>query len=986
MNLPPQATAAPEQAAKQPRRRNRVPQLCTTCRLRKVKCDRGHPCDMCIKYNIAASCTYHDPNWLANKKQQTADVTRNYEVYRELAVLPIGAVPPPPIASPAQPPNVTTAFGQFRAYMRKPHEQEVLILPVPPTQLTLELEVLKDRIRMIETLMGASSQNAAVDAWGGAPPGTNPPPAPLPPQQPQVQLPPLQHWPPAAGTPNGYTYTQVDPRAYLPPRAGSPPDVVVFHSGYLCIHVTQARLTNHGPLLYRLIIQKDRFLVHLWGMVHEAKRVRKSWPYGGVKRILPPENEKGRKCHKDQANEWRFRRRLYEQEGIFDVQLFNAESPSGKPDDKQDGNRPVAEGMPHLRLSSSNKGALKQDVCSADDELTERIHKALPTQKATWLLVERFFRYVYPVFPLMDEVYFSSICFETVLGPRQMVDEPFPKVTVSKKLEYANLGLLMMVLRLALLTLYSNLDLPVHPDEDPEWEYLRKHTVSDEAVDVAHRCLDQFAILRKLLLFIFRLAMLIRIHNFYSPEDSDGVDGSDLSVFTGMIAQMGTAIGLNRDPLEFDQLTEDPKLVNIWRKLWHFLVGLDLKKGFMLGTKLLIDPELYDTRLPLSDERSCNIQDMEVELVVVRHFYQCDSQVYPRVLRLLRMVLMLRERPRTVDVESALADIEQFLADTYGLLAKIATPYNHSRTDALQKVYDLTTYVYCRTFCLLVYLHLQYHYEGTSGSRESVAFTYFRKSMLVATEIGQECLKLVVDPLAVVGPGWDMVVTPMLFFGMHKMLPIMYLAMIRSQFWIDNAKIQFKITPMVFEAADPGNPLPVATTKGVLEELITTLSKSRDVQNKVFLQLSKRYFYLWRLHRAHSLIFQVIKDEFLLPLPTLNGNSPVMVKDMNKFNVIRHATVHQLKEILAIARQKVPMDRLNQSYPLFVEALSMLATLLDSGSVAEGTTPVAGTGEVKKEFVVLNDMEELWALIMSNENDYLMLLDNIFNDDVYTAF
>ncbi|KAF2278277.1 uncharacterized protein EI97DRAFT_249612 [Westerdykella ornata] len=43
------------------RKRNRVPLSCGPCRHRKLKCNRGHPCDNCIKRGDTASCTYASP-------------------------------------------------------------------------------------------------------------------------------------------------------------------------------------------------------------------------------------------------------------------------------------------------------------------------------------------------------------------------------------------------------------------------------------------------------------------------------------------------------------------------------------------------------------------------------------------------------------------------------------------------------------------------------------------------------------------------------------------------------------------------------------------------------------------------------------------------------------------------------------------------------------------------------------------------------------
>ncbi|KAF2019902.1 hypothetical protein BU24DRAFT_129030 [Aaosphaeria arxii CBS 175.79] len=55
------------------RKRNRVPLSCGPCRHRKLKCNRGHPCDNCTKRGDTASCTYATPG--SRKKSSSSTGT-----------------------------------------------------------------------------------------------------------------------------------------------------------------------------------------------------------------------------------------------------------------------------------------------------------------------------------------------------------------------------------------------------------------------------------------------------------------------------------------------------------------------------------------------------------------------------------------------------------------------------------------------------------------------------------------------------------------------------------------------------------------------------------------------------------------------------------------------------------------------------------------------------------------------------------------------
>lgn len=50
----------------QQKKRNRLSLSCNYCKKRKVKCDRGRPCSLCVKYNVGMLCTYPDPVWGSN--------------------------------------------------------------------------------------------------------------------------------------------------------------------------------------------------------------------------------------------------------------------------------------------------------------------------------------------------------------------------------------------------------------------------------------------------------------------------------------------------------------------------------------------------------------------------------------------------------------------------------------------------------------------------------------------------------------------------------------------------------------------------------------------------------------------------------------------------------------------------------------------------------------------------------------------------------
>ncbi|EEA18666.1 hypothetical protein EYB25_008774 [Talaromyces marneffei] len=66
---------SPEGQYRVVRKRNRVPLSCAPCRQRKLKCNRSHPCENCIKRGDASSCTYAQPGSRKKSSPQSSSTS-----------------------------------------------------------------------------------------------------------------------------------------------------------------------------------------------------------------------------------------------------------------------------------------------------------------------------------------------------------------------------------------------------------------------------------------------------------------------------------------------------------------------------------------------------------------------------------------------------------------------------------------------------------------------------------------------------------------------------------------------------------------------------------------------------------------------------------------------------------------------------------------------------------------------------------------------
>ncbi|KAF8852933.1 hypothetical protein BDZ45DRAFT_694700 [Acephala macrosclerotiorum] len=64
------------------RKRNRIPLSCGPCRHRKLKCNRSHPCENCIRRGDISSCSYASPQ-AKKRNQNQSQTTTNHDIMQK---------------------------------------------------------------------------------------------------------------------------------------------------------------------------------------------------------------------------------------------------------------------------------------------------------------------------------------------------------------------------------------------------------------------------------------------------------------------------------------------------------------------------------------------------------------------------------------------------------------------------------------------------------------------------------------------------------------------------------------------------------------------------------------------------------------------------------------------------------------------------------------------------------------------------------------
>lgn len=228
------------------------------------------------------------------------------------------------------------------------------------------------------------------------------------------------------------------------------------------------------------------------------------------------------------------------------------------------------------------------------DQVLARIAELLPPKRIIVLFMEKFFKQIYPVIPIIDEQNFKNH-INHILALRSSTDESdkVQKLRMTKLSDYCNMGILVIILRLTWLSLPSNaceIDLGSHCSsflmphvntatitqakeetllikyETPveALELIREHLIKfDQISSISNSNVNlttvQFAIFYKLYLMCW--ANDNPSHNTASDplvpgtsNNGGGQDNETHQVLLSSITQMAFSCGLHRDPDNFPQL------------------------------------------------------------------------------------------------------------------------------------------------------------------------------------------------------------------------------------------------------------------------------------------------------------------------------------------------------------------------------------------------------------------------------------------------
>ncbi|PVH22097.1 hypothetical protein CXQ85_004766 [Candidozyma haemuli] len=549
-------------------------------------------------------------------------------------------------------------------------------------------------------------------------------------------------------------------------------DTINFYEGYSSIHYKDTlRRLNFGPFAWSSLMKRDIGLRITWDYVVMGKEKASSKGSSAALMFAHPSGDMTEEntatfisVEKDsehlehlEHSEKRFERRALQTDGLDDVIPYRAIL--------------QARNKTNVHKATLNKHALPLGLTVFDGkldrelQLMEKIEVVLPKKRVLWKLVHRFFQSMYTYMPFVDEDYFRRDV-EKIIGPQSYDDVSVDHIKIERKLDLATVGLLLIILRLAYLSLFSNnsslnesiLNNPNPNSEDKLLQYLMKNPININTIDVATSCLDQFQILRRSNFNVLQLALFLRLYHIFAPEDGDGADGGDSQVLNSVLIQTAFSLGVNREP---DQQCTDLKLNHITRKIWKYLVASDLHLGYSFGNRPTIDDMHFDISDPICEPGSENIRDKIKDRATTENLNWC-SHTTPKLRSILQYALDINGRISLMRLCQDVSDFELHLHDNMGTLGDFIVCSGMDDQDIAKRNLKVKVYLALKSFLISLYFHIYLYYETKDVD---VSFFYLKKSLL--TTIG-DIMPHYVTLLGKSEVISDMIINPTLEMTIHK--------------------------------------------------------------------------------------------------------------------------------------------------------------------------------------------------------------------------
>lgn len=836
------------------RKRNRTTYVCTFCKRRKIRCDKGSPCSGCVKYNNPV-CEYAPEARRSDDSLEENGLSEKLKS-RRTSLMASGAA------------------------------------SVPDTVVS-ELEMLRNKILILEaSVKSTSPEDPNAPVWSGP---------------------------------------DMDDSLYLlglNPYA-SETETFSFHSRYSPFLSIGASSSRHfGPLSWVLLIKIDNAISEMFNYKHDCM-VKQRKDYHNAY------------AQDDKPAELVFAKKIADS-GFLNEQALFSESAKTSPSDIHGIRLKINERAKAVGLTFYEGGF------DAELELIDKIELLLPVRNVMWLLIERFFKRVYVFFPFLDELDFKEK-ISRIVGPPSTLHEKVAKLNVDKKIDLVYLGTLLLVLRFAYLTLFTNSETINESNlrtSDPspraqEIKYLLSNPIDIDFLEVAELCFHQFSFLRMCNLPLLQLALYIKLYYLFAPENGEVPEESHSQSYTAMLINMAISLGLHREPDNYKDTLRSEKTNNLCRKIWYYLLVLDFQGAMSNGIPVCTNREMFDTKPPFHKPGNENLVDFEIEKLVIAAYCNIGSNYEP-LWRLVSLIASVNKPIQMPDLCAQLSHLELFfIKDFKHFRCDIVEPWS---IEGLKKKVDTKIYFQASFFLVSVCFHFFNNYE--SEGNMDLAYFYLKKLLVVSVHNLMPFYEDFVEKSnELFQDSTDITVTPGFQSLVHKCIIVLQAVMARVRFSL--LQLDGQSSHLTSMARDPEYRLRYE----LLEETYDLSNKCLRVFLVTLTKLSSRYYYSWRCVKA---------QEHLRLTRTGTAYYLDWCKGKEGYMKLSNPMLQDLNRLLARS-----LDRVQQNRNSMVNNLSI--TREELFQVPE-SSDITDTDDYNGDlFSNKGDVDKLWMLMMSTK-------------------
>ncbi|CUM68084.1 uncharacterized protein PRCAT00005801001 [Priceomyces carsonii] len=444
----------------------------------------------------------------------------------------------------------------------------------------------------------------------------------------------------------------------------------------------------------------------------------------------------------------------------------------------------------------------------------------LPNMKVINLLVDRFFSHIHCLCNFFNEKDFRNklsglLDFKDAGGVESV------SIKISDNKDFANLGSLLLALRLGYLSLFTCTgEINNSRQNNNNVAFLIGQPISSDLVQISEDFLNYLKERNEYSIEMYQLALMHLYYLQVAPERGDSIDKGRSLVLVSFLFEMAYSLGFERDPNSIPGSTMDNSEAELRRWLWFYLLLIDSRRSMVTGAPLNFNRFGFDTKVPdLSIVGGGSTGSTGAPLSCYT-FFKFSVEILESIQKVggcnvNDLMTLLTPRENKWDYSK----VRKQVFDVNFLSKPFSRPL------------ALKAYLYDSTFVLSLLFHLYIFYERKRDASQGRHL--LRKLLKVISDILGCVCEFLGNMHNILGDCSDLVVGPPLEILLHKSILILLAINNRVNFALIDSGARSK------NAEDPHFTYTVSTlkrAKNILDQFI-------HLSSAIISHLGKRYNY-----------------------------------------------------------------------------------------------------------------------------------------------